>query len=149
MRVDVTVTGTAEVSAALADIGVRVLTETRVAVEKVLGQVARQERSLLSTGWHPRGTPTGSVPGSPPWRISGDLSRSVVVEPATLRGATWTGRIGPTSVYGRIQELGGWTGAGHRTYLPPRPHLKPAWMIVRPTVRTTFEAAWTKATRPH
>jgi hypothetical protein len=149
VQVTIRVEGTAAVSAALADIGVRVLAETRTAVEKVLGQVARQERSLLSGGWHPPGTPTGSVPGSPPWRISGDLSRSVVAEPATLRGATWTGRAGPTSAYGRIQELGGWAGAGHRTYLPPRPHLKPAWAIVRPTVRITFEAAWTRATRPH
>ncbi len=140
--------GADRVSVALARMAATALERTGTTVARVLHQVERQERTMLSLGWHPHGTPTGSVPPSPPWRISGDLSRSVKVEEPTLRGATWTGRSGPTSPYGRIHELGGWTGAGHRTYLPARPHLKPAWTIVRPTVRATFVRDWTVATRP-
>lgn len=115
---------------------------TGVALEKILRRVARQQRVLLSMGWHPYGTKTGSVPPEPPWRISGRMSRSVKVFGPVLFGvirARWTGKVGPSAVQGRIQELGGWTGAGHRTYLPPRPSLGPAWSIVRPTVRPTFE----------
>jgi phage gpG-like protein len=148
VQIRIRVQGAAAISAALTALGERMLAETRTAVLTVLEQVARQERTLLSLGWHPAGTPTGSLPGTPPWRVSGDLSRSTRAEPPTLRGATWTGRAGPTSAYGRIHELGGWTGAGHRTYLPARPHLRPAWEIVRPTVAATFTRAWARATRP-
>lgn len=130
------------VSAALKLIGAQSVAATGVAMKQVLERVARQERVLLSLGWHPYGTRTGSVPPAPPWRISGHMSRQVKVYGPVLFGgfrARWEGKVGPDVVYGRIHELGGWTGAGHRTYLPPRPSLGPAWRIVRPTVRPTFE----------
>ncbi len=113
-----------------------------VATKRVLDQVARQERVLLSLGYHPHGTPTGSKPGEPPWRISGALGRSVDVHGPVLRGVVglrWEGKVGAGAVYARIQELGGWAGAGHRSYLPPRPHLKPAWLIVVPHARAVYE----------
>lgn len=125
---------------------------TPIAVDNVLKAVARHERAQLSLGWHPPGTKTGSQPGQPPWRITGRLSRAVTVQPAALHGPwRWSGKTGPDgakAIYARIHELGGWTGAGYRTYLPPRPHLKPAWEIVRPTVRPSFKRVWTRATRP-
>jgi hypothetical protein len=141
-------TGVPEVSAAFAAMIAQVEGVTGPTVKKVLDQVGRHERTLLSLGYHPYGTPTGSVPPSPPWRIFGDLSRSVWTEPTKRTVFTWSGRVGPTSPYGRIHELGGWTGRRHATYLPPRPHLDPAWRIVRPSVRFTFEVAWLHATRP-
>lgn len=141
-------TGVEKVTAAFAAMIAKVEEQTGPTVKKVLGQVARHERTLLSLGYHPYGTPTGSVPPAPPWRISGDLSRSVWVEPPLRRLFVWSGRVGPTSPYGRIHELGGWTGRGRSTYLPRRPHLKPAWQIVRPSVRYTFEMTWLRATRP-
>jgi phage gpG-like protein len=113
-----------------------------VATRRVLEQVARQERTLLSLGYHPHGTPTGSRPGQPPWRISGDLSRSVDVHGPVLRGSVsprWVGKVGAGAVYARIQELGGWAGQHHRTYLPARPHLTPAWLIVAPNARIVYE----------
>jgi hypothetical protein len=140
--------GVEHVTAAFASMAARTGATTGATVTKVLHQVERQERTQLSLGWHPFGTKTGSVPPSPPWRISGHLSRSVRVEPAVSSGFVWTGRVGPTAVYARIQELGGRIGAGHRTVLPSRPHLRPAWAIVRPTLRHTFTDVWAHSTRP-
>ena len=38
----------------------------------------------------------------------------------------WTARVAPTTVYARIQELGGQAGRGHQSALPPRPYVSPA-----------------------
>jgi hypothetical protein len=124
----------------------------RIALSEMLHRVEHQERNLLSLGWHPPGTKTGSVSPQPPWRISGHLSRSVGVEEPHLgvgwRGVSWKGWVGASAVYARIHELGGWTGRNHATYLPPRPHLRPAWAIVAPQMTPTFYHEMTKATRP-
>lgn len=125
---------------------------SRRALSGVLHMVERQARVMLSLGWHPPGTPTGSVPPAPPWRISGALSRSVGVGEPRLSfgrdGLTWRGTVGASIVYARIHELGGWTGAGHRTYLPPRPYLKPAWRIVGPVARGYYAHEAARFTRP-
>lgn len=121
---------------------------TGLMVSWALHRIARQERTMLSLGRHPPGTRTGSVPPEPPWRISGHLSRSVTVDEPVLRNFKWSGRMGPTAVYARIHELGGWTGAGYRTYLPPRPHLKPAWELARPWIYRRFGRGWSMSTRP-
>ncbi len=135
--------GQDRVYAAFAAMMAKAEAETVKTIESVLEKVARQERTMLSLGWHPKGTRTGSIPPAPPWRISGDLSRSVRVEkPHSTGPFRWEGRMGPTAIYARIQELGGVTGRGHRTVLPARPHLKPAWEIVRPSVHGQFVKAW-------
>lgn len=118
-------------------------------IDIVTRQVMRQEKTLLSLGTHKRGTVTGSVSPEPPWRISGKLRDSVKIERARKTGTDrWSGRVGPSddTPYGRIQELGGWTGRNHATYLPKRPSLKPAWEIVRPTVTRRFASGWQKST---
>ena len=121
---------------------------TGTAINETLRLVKAQEQTLLTLGAHPRGTRTGSPPGSPPWKISGDLRDSVKVDRAHETGAgVWEGKVGPTAIYARIQELGGHTGAGYRTHLPPRPHLYPAWRIVRPAMRDEFVKAWRDAQR--
>lgn len=117
--------------------------ETPDAINAILRLVAAQQRTLLTAGSHPPGTKTGSPPGSPPWRITGHFMDSVTVQRARPVGAwRWEGKVGATAVYSRIQELGGWTGRGHRTHLPARPSLRPAWDLVRPTVSRTFRATW-------
>lgn len=127
----------------------RVDSASKDATQHVLEQVQRQARTMLSLGWHPPGTPTGSIAPAPPWRISGDLSRSVKVSKPLVKVGEhgWSGQIGATTVYARIQELGGVAGAGHRSRLPARPYLKPAWAIVRPSVRDTFARYWAEAVR--
>jgi phage gpG-like protein len=41
-------------------------------------------------------------------------------------GAVAMAHVAPTTVYARIQELGGVSGKGHRSHLPPRPYVAPA-----------------------
>lgn len=41
-------------------------------------------------------------------------------------GVVSTARVAPTAVYSRIQELGGISGKGHRSKLPPRPYVAPS-----------------------
>lgn len=123
---------------------------TQQGVTHVLEQTQRQQKTLLSLGVHRRGTPTGSVAPNPPWRISGDLRASVEVEKGhRIAENRWMGRVGPSTrtPYGRIQELGGWTGRHHATKLPARPSLKPAWKVVRPTAGKTMARYWAEATR--
>jgi phage gpG-like protein len=143
MRITATVSGVPEAIGALMDMVAKARIDTPRQINDSLRVVARQQRTLLSLGEHPRGTKTGSPPGSPPWKISGNLMDSVRVWRATPDGLDrWEGWVGPTAVYARIQELGGDTGREHRTHLPPRPSLYPAWRIVQPTVRPAFKATW-------
>ncbi len=143
MGIRVEVTGVDKVILSLAGMVAQVTARTPVIINDVLARTERQQRTMLSLGWHPRGTKTGSAPGTPPWRISGDLSRSVTVDKAKAHGADkFEGAVGPTAIYARIQELGGVTGAGRRTHLPPRPSLQPAWEIVRLRFRDQFVAGW-------
>lgn len=142
------VSGVRETEAALARLKQRVRGATPDVIDKVLEQGKRHAQVLLSAGQHVRGTPTGSTPGSPPWRIGGHLRDAWRLDRAKPLGADrWSGQVGPTARYSRIQELGGVTGRGHHTRLPPRPYFKPAWAIVRPSVGRTFARAWADATR--
>lgn len=127
----------------------RKLEAARVATEEAtrdaLHLLERDTKRTLTTYSHPRGTPTPSPPGQPPALITGHLRRSVTVYGPRTLGMTVTGEIGPTTVYARIQELGGWTGRGHRTYLPPRPYLLPTvtgdWQKIARLYRTKVARA--------
>jgi len=55
--------------------------------------------------------------------------------------------IGPTAVYSRIQELGGDTGRGHRSHLPPRPYIKPTTQAEKARVYAFYRRAWEEALR--
>lgn len=105
--------------------------------------VQREAQRLLALTSHPAGTPTPSAPGSPPSLVSGALRRSITVEPPIRSGEGWSILVGPTIVYGRIQELGG-SSNGHN-YLPPRPYMAPAWLILPDKIRDIFEDAWSNA----
>ncbi len=148
MDITVTTFGPKETKAKLDELAKAIRAATPKAVDLTMDKLVRQTQTMLSLGQHPPGTKTGSVAPAPPWRISGNLRRSVQKESARrVSENRWSGRAGPKIVYGRIQELGGRTGAGHRTHLPPRPYLKPAWRIVRLTSAKTFKKAWGDATR--
>jgi phage gpG-like protein len=102
----------------------------------------------LTTYSHPKGTPTTSPPGQPPALVTGQLRRSIRVEGPTRVGpSTYQARIGPTAVYGRIQELGGMAGRGHASYLPPRPYVSPvlAELTASGRLRDAYMAAWRAA----
>lgn len=149
MSVNVSVDGQPEFSVALHLLLVRQAEASAATVNGILRTIRAEERRLLTLGRHPPGTRTGSVPPAPPWAISGHLAERIEVDPDVgarrVRTWRWSGRVGPTAAYARIHELGGRTGRGHRTVLPPRPHLQPAWALVRPTMRHTFRRAWLAA----
>jgi phage gpG-like protein len=56
---------------------------------------------------------------------SGELVESVR-ETYFSPGAVSTARVAPTTIYSRIQELGGISGPKHHTDLPPRPYVRPS-----------------------
>jgi phage gpG-like protein len=92
--------------------------------------MAETERQLGLSD-HARGTPTPSSPGEPPSLITGQLRRSVIMEP---KGPGHV-RVGATTVYARIQEFGGDAGKDHASHLPPRPYLRPALLASSKAMR--------------
>jgi phage gpG-like protein len=84
---------------------------------------------------------TSSPPGDPPFLRSGDLRRSVQTDgPTVVSGTQWEASVGPTMVYGRIQELGGTAGNGAE--LPARPYVAPALDATMPAMREIMKSAW-------
>lgn len=107
---------------------------------EVAQSAAERHLQLLS---HAPRTPTPSAPGSPPATITGALSESLHIEgPAAIAGRALA-RLGPTSPYGRIQELGGTAGWGAR--LPARPYLGPALRDSREAIKFIYREAWAAA----
>lgn len=87
----------------------------------------RAIQTELTRTSHPLGTPTPSRPGSPPSLVTGNLRRSVKQNAVRrISRGVYMGSSGPTTVYARIQELGGIAGRRHRSHLPPRPYVAPA-----------------------
>lgn len=118
---------------------------TRTATAKALHVVEREIKTNLSRGSHRKGEPTGSLPGEPPDLVTGNLRRSITVTgPDPVGAVSWAGKVGPTAVYGRIQELGGVTGA-HGSHLPARPYVEPALDRVQPEIARIFYEAWASA----
>jgi hypothetical protein len=95
----------------------------------------------------------------------GSLRRSFRTEgPTPLGFARYVARVGPTTVYGRIRELGGhiypvrapmlrwrddsgvWHAAKH-VYQKPQPYLKPATMLIRRDFNRIMRRHWADAIR--
>ncbi len=118
---------------------------SREAVAKGAHLIEAETKRNLALTSHRKGTPTPSPPGQPPSLVTGQLRRSIQVKgPVSLGSGTWQASVGPTAVYGRIQELGGVTGRGGRSYLPPRPYLGPALdsLVSSGRLAKLFAAAW-------
>lgn len=118
---------------------------TKTAVIKGGYLIQAETQKKLTTSSHPRNTPTPSQPGEPPSLVTGQLRRSIRIDHPNRGGdGIWSTRIGPTAVYGRIQELGGVTGRGGATTLPARPYLAPALEAAISSGRLgdVFDEAW-------
>lgn len=135
--------------AALARKAEAVQRATWAASREGINLVVRAVKRTLRTYTHPEGEPTNSPPGQPPALVTGNLMRSVKPRGPYMgkRPFQVVSEAGPTIVYGRIQELGGVTGKGHRTHLPPRPYQRPATNRVRRNVRRIFVTRWREALR--
>lgn len=138
-------TGIKELQAAFTALQAKQAAATRTALSKSLSLIERTTKELLTTSTHRPGEPTLSMPGEPPALVSGDLRRSVKQSPIESIGPTrFSGDVGPTIEYGRIQELGGQT---RRSILPSRPYLKPAFDEVLPEIGIIFREEWAWALR--
>jgi len=145
---DVKLLGVAEFTAAIEAMVVAADVASREAVAAGAHLIEAETKEDLSIGSHAKGEPTSSAPGAPPDLVTGALRRSVKVEgPARVGPATWRAGVGPTAVYGRIQELGGVTGRGGATALPARPYLGPALqhLIDSGRLSAVFSKAWRAA----
>lgn len=123
---------------------------TRKATATGAHLIEAEIKKALKQNTHQRGTPTPSQPGQPPALVSGQLRRSVKVEgPSRLAPGVYQARIGPTAVYGRIQELGGMAGQGRGTRLPARPYVAPsvATLTASGRLADTYTTAWRIAMR--
>ena len=144
------VSGGDELRDALTAMAARVRAVTPDAVEDATDVVKEVVYESLVRLQHERGTPTPSMPGEPPAKISGDLADSLtVVGPSEVSAGQFMTVMGPRTVYARIQELGGDAGRGHRSHLPERPYLRPATeaAVDDPAVREVFVRAWAAALR--
>ncbi|MFJ8345021.1 hypothetical protein ACIQ9J_01330 [Streptomyces sp. NPDC094153] len=148
----VQVLGLAQLNAAIESMAARLSLATRAATVQASHLLEREIKQQLSTSSHAKGTPTPSSPGDPPSLITGTLRRSISVKgPHPLGLGRWEAQIGPTAVYGRIQELGGVTGRGGATELPARPYVKPAFEKLAATGALTalYHSAWRRAISHH
>ena len=136
-------TGVAEFRRALDEMVARASEAASTAVTTGGHLIEAEAKRQLGLTSHTRGTRTPSAPGEPPALVSGTLRRSIKVTRPESKGPTgWTVSVGPTAVYGRIQELGGdvWNGA----VLPPRPYMEPslAKVIQDGSLAACYTAAW-------
>jgi HK97 gp10 family phage protein len=139
----IVVHGVKEATAALGRKQDQIESATRLAVAKALHMIERRAKEKLALRTHQAGTPTPSGPGQPPALITGNLRRSIsVTGPQKIGPDTWKGEVGPTAIYGRIQELGGQTPRGT---LPARPYMQPAYDELREEIVAMFRAAMTEA----
>jgi len=114
---------------------------TRKAVARGAHLIEAYAKLELTRSSHPPGTPTPSPPGAPPSLVTGSLRRSITVRGPLGGGSRWEASVGPTIVYGRIQELGGVAG-GRGARLPARPYMSPALRRARPQINALFRDGW-------
>lgn len=135
--------GAKEFQKAMDDIIAKQSAAAREALVLSAHEVERQAKEELSLGSHEKGQPTNAPPGEPPDLVSGKLRQSITVKGPTPVGTnSWEAQIGPTVIYGRIQELGGDTGRDGAAHLPPRPYMKPALDAAKDFITAAFRKAW-------
>jgi phage gpG-like protein len=92
------------------------------------------------------GSPMSSEPGTPPALQSGYLrDRILKILEGEIDSGVYQARVYPSTVYARIQELGGVAGKGHRSHLPARPYFEVSIDECRGEMRSAFVAGWSKA----
>jgi len=144
----VEIVGVSELTAAIERMAVALNVATRRATTEAGHLVEAEIKRVLTTSSHSKGTPTPSNPGDPPSLVTGTLRRSITVKGPTPAGSyRWQAQVGPTAVYGRIQELGGVTGRGHAATLPARPFVKPAFdrLAASGALSRAYQTAWRTA----
>ena len=142
---EIKISGLDQLQARLAAVAERLDENTRTATVTASALVENAIKDQLRKTSHRKGTPTPASPGMPPSLITGNLMRSIAVRGPTGDMGVYGAEIGPTAIYGRIQDMGGTTGRGHRTHLPARPYVLPGWNQTAHAVSEVYLGAWTSA----
>ena len=137
--------GLSEFNAALSEIVKSVDIATTLAVTKAGNVVKKNAQTGLALRSHPKGTWSPSPPGDAPALVTGALRRSITVKVSREGISGAKAEIGPTIIYGRIQELGGNAGRHGSVHLPPRPYMKPALEYSVPEMSRIYYEAWQAA----
>jgi hypothetical protein len=122
--------GVPEVHAALAQLSVRISTESRLAIAEAAATVESAAKQNAS------GRPGPNV-------ITGTLRRSITHDPITPYGAGgWQTQVGPTVIYGRRVELGfsGADSRGRTFNQPGYPYFGTAVAATQSRVEAIFAA---------
>lgn len=139
-------TSTSALEAALTRLKENADWAARDAASAAAAVIDRGIKLELSRSSHSPGTKTPAAPGQPPSLITGQLRRSVRMTQLKRTGVgQWTAHVAPTTVYSRIQELGGMAGRGHRSRLPPRPYVRSAFQHWQLKARDAAVAAFRRA----
>lgn len=160
-QIRVTFTGASEAVAALSALGERLKLATERATGKAGDFYQTAARSHFS-GVHLPGYP--HIGGDSPNIASGRLQESILTSPVTQIGdGDYTVHIGPTTIYGRIIELGGtitpveakylsWFSPwlNRRIYrkevtLEGWAYMRPAWNDAVEHMNSIYEDEWTEA----
>ncbi|MCX5285696.1 HK97 gp10 family phage protein [Streptomyces sp. NBC_00198] len=139
-------TGLTQLNGQLAQLEAELQRATRLATAHAAHLAEAAIKQMLTTSSHPKGTPTPSAPGDPPSLVTGTLRRSIKVKgPVPAGFGRWLAEVGPTAVYGRVQELGGTAGRG--SVLPPRPYVQPAFeqLVASGAIARSYHLAWRAA----
>lgn len=142
---DFRILGVAELRGALTRMVAEVEAGALEIVRRSQAEVEAEAKAAFTSA-HSRGTPTPSSPGTPPAVVTGTLRRSILSETPERIGFGYVGRVYPTTVYARVQELGGATGRNHAAVLPARPYLKPALDRKRDRLSAIAREVWARAT---
>lgn len=134
------ISGAREVEAAFKRIAAS-SSEAAVRIIQRSSAVLESEAKKEFTEAHKQGTPTPSQPGTPPAVVTGTLRRSIRSDTPVKDGLGARGRVYPTAIYARIQELGGGRG------LPPRPYMAPAYATVQPKMEAIAVEEWARVVR--
>lgn len=137
------IVGLDEFAASLDELTALLAAATGPATARAAHLLERRTKQALKQTAHKKGTKTPSAPGSPPSTVSGTLARSVQVDgPEEIGFGHYVAVVGPTVIYGRIQELGG--TAGHGAVLAARPYLGPTADDMGPALRRIASQEWKK-----
>jgi phage gpG-like protein len=133
--------GVNELQGALSEWRARVRAATNAGVD----EGASEMRSAIQDNLARSVWPPVSEPGEPPAYRTGELSESVVVSEASETDTGAEVQIYPSTVYARIQELSGWAGKDHKSFLPKRPYVQPALDEVAPHFGDIMSRRWQDA----
>lgn len=139
----------------------RVSIATREATKASADALQRSARANFH-GYHSPGF--HHVGGSAPNIVTGNLQKSIVSSPVVQTGVgRFATRVGPTAIYSRVIELGGYITPKEKRYLswfdaqvgvqrfekgvsiPPHPFFVPAAEAMPPKMYEIFLEAWTEA----